>query len=39
MNLEVALEWMDSARTILTHMGFPPDLWKCVATVAMQIMG
>lgn len=32
---ELALEWIDTMR-VLTYMGYPSDLWVCVATLAMQ---
>ena len=33
---EVALIWLDTARSVLEHVGCPPDLWVRMATGAMQ---
>ena len=33
---EVALIWQDTARSVLEHVGCPPDLWVRMATGAMQ---
>lgn len=38
-NPEVALKWIDAARGIATHMGFPPELLVRIATRVMQWLG
>lgn len=30
-NLEIALKWIDLTQVVLTHMGYPPELYR-VAT-------
>lgn len=39
MDLKVALEWFDTARGVLTHIGYPLELCVCVATGVMRSMG
>ena len=36
---EVALDWLETVRVVLTDIGFPAELWVCMATGAMQQEG
>lgn len=38
-NPKLAMEWVDLEWAILTHMGYPPELWVRMATWAMKSMG
>lgn len=38
-NPEVAPEWINSTRAVLTHIGYPPNLWVYMAIGAMHSMG
>lgn len=38
-DLEVAMEWIDSAYSVLAHLSCPLDFWVSVATGAIQQMG
>ena len=36
---EVALDWLETVRAVLTHIGCPAELWVRMATGAMQLEG
>ena len=36
---EVALDWLETVRAVLTHIGCPTELWIRMATGAMQQEG